>query len=339
MTNPVHAISTSGLVKRFPREHSWRSLVRGKDEKVALAGIDLAVRPGEVFGLLGPNGAGKTTLIKILCTLLLPSEGQAFVGGLDVVNSSLEIRRKLGLVYGDERTFSWRLSVMENLRFYAGLYGLNRSELDKKIPELLELVGLDVSRDGPMHHFSSGMKQRAAIARGLLNDPDVLLMDEPTRSLDPVAAAELRELIRGRVADGRRTVLLATHLIHEAEALCDRVAVLNNGRLELVGSIRELRSVLRTEDIHQVVVSGLNGGVLERVQRVPGVRSVKTEHKENSRQHLEIGIEQDSPALPQVIRTLVEGGGDIWSSTQRELSLEEIFNIALSADGRESTQR
>jgi ABC-2 type transport system ATP-binding protein len=326
------AVSARGLTKRFRPDHGWRSLLRASDEKVALDGIDLDVRPGEVFGLLGPNGAGKTTLIKILCTLLLPSEGRASVSGLDVVDQSPAVRRKLGLVYGDERTFSWRLSVRENLRFYAGLYGLRRNTLERRISELLDMVGLDVDEGIPMHHFSSGMKQRAAIARGLLNDPDVLLMDEPTRSLDPVAAADLRELIRRRVADGRRTVLLATHLIHEAEAVCDRVAVLNHGRLELVGSVAELRQALRTEDVHRIVVAGLNGNILEQVKQVAGVLSVRTEHLEDSTQVLELSVEPDSAALPHVIRALVESGGDIWSSTRRELSLEEIFHMALKAD-------
>lgn len=328
------SIHIRSLSKRFPREQSWRSLIRGQDEKVALRAVDLDVRPGEVFGLLGPNGAGKTTLIKIICTLLLPSTGSASVSGLDVVQESLAVRRRLGLVYGDERTFSWRLSVRENLRFFAGLYGLRRAVIETRISELLELVGLDDERGRPMHHFSSGMRQRAAIARGLLNNPDVLLMDEPTRSLDPVAAADLRNLIRGRVADGHRTVLLATHQIHEAEELCDRVAVLNHGRLELLGSVPELREVLRTEDVHRVVVSGLNGGMLDRVKQVAGVVSVRAEHLENSTQLLELGVETDSPAVPEVIRALVEGGGQVWSSTRRELSLEEIFKLALGEDGR-----
>lgn len=332
------AISTRGLVKRYPVRHGWRSVLRPTAEKVALDGIDLEVRRGEVFGLLGPNGAGKTTLIKILCTLLLPSEGQAFVNGQDVVADSVSVRRELGLVYGDERTFSWRLSVRENLRFYAGLYGLGRHIVDQRIPALLDLVDLKVDQDIPMHQFSSGMKQRAAIARGLINDPQVLLMDEPTRSLDPVAAADLRELIRTQVATGQRTVLLATHQIHEAESLCDRVAVLNRGKLELVGSVGELRAVLRTEDVHRIVVSRVNGSVLDQVKYVPGVLSVRAEPLEDATQVLELDVERDSSALPQVIRMLVDGGGDIWSSTRRELTLEEIFNMALSSDGRQKAR-
>src|SRR5262249_52994401 len=154
-------------------------------------------------------------------TLVLPSSGRAAVCGLDVLTRGGEVRRRVGVVYGDERTFFLRLSVLENLRFAAALHGVPRPEAERRIRALLDVVGLTPAAVVRMQHFSSGMRQRAAIARGMLNDPEVLIMDEPTHNLDPLAARDVRNLVREHVADGRRTVLLATNIMAEAEELCD----------------------------------------------------------------------------------------------------------------------
>jgi ABC-2 type transport system ATP-binding protein len=329
------SIQTIDLTKRFPGQVGWRGLLGRKWEKLALVGVNLEVSQGEIFGLLGPNGAGKTTLIKILSTLLLPSSGAASISGLDVVERSREVRAKLGLIYGDERTFFWRLSAIENLRFYAGLYGIPGAQAEERIDHLLDLVGLEGEAHRPMHHFSTGMKQRAAIARGLLNNPEVLFMDEPTRSLDPVAAKELRALIEERVVDRSRTVLLATHQIQEAEALCDRVAFISQGRIEHTGTVHQLQRLFRTEELHRVVVSRMEGTALEALRNFPGVRSLSVEPLDDSTYSLEIGVERGTAVLPQIIREIVSAGGDVWSSMQRELTLEEIFAIAIHGNGRE----
>lgn len=329
------AVETIGLVKRFPRHPGWRSLFRPDEgEKVALAGIDLAIAPGEIFGLLGPNGAGKTTLIKILSTLVLPTAGTVRVAGLDVVAHSLAVRRRIGVIYGDERTFFWRLSATENLRFYATLSGVPGRQIEQRITDLLGLVGLAAAADMRMHHFSSGMKQRLSIARGLLNDPDILFMDEPTHNLDPVAAQELRALVRERVADGRRTVLLTTNIMAEAEELCHRVAFLNHGCVQLTGSIDELRQLLQAEECHLLIVSQVPPLALELLWQISDLHSVETTPTEDGRLQLAVRVRRGSDAIPLVIRRLAEAGGYIWSSNQQELSLEQMFTIAMSGSQR-----
>jgi ABC-2 type transport system ATP-binding protein len=340
------AVETRALTKRFSRRHGWRGLFRGAGEKIALDHVDLAIRPGEIFGLLGPNGAGKTTLVKILSTLVLPSDGLALVGGLDVTRHSREVRRRIGMVYGDERTFFWRLSVRENLRFYASLYRLPGRGARRRVDDLIALVGLEDAADVPMHHFSTGMKQRAAIARGLVSDPEILFLDEPTRGLDPLAALDLRRFVRERVADGRRAVLVATHMMAEAEELCDRVAFLNQGRIQLLGTIGEIRDALQTEEAHELVVDGVGWHVLDCLRDVPGVRSVRLERLVSGRVFADLRAQRGSRAVPDAIRAIVDAGGDVWSSTPRELSLEEMFAIAVrgssvedqpTLEGREMT--
>ena len=328
MTDTSPAIQTVDLSKKFGRRRSLRPPFRRGPEKVALDRINLTIQTGEVFGLLGPNGAGKTTLVKILATLMLPTRGKAIVDGLDVVKDGRDVRRRVGMVYGDERTFFWRLSVLENLRFYAALYQIPRKAADQRIRDLLEFVGLARDTHVEMHHFSTGMKQRAAIARGLLHDPEILFMDEPTRGLDPLAALELREFLRERVANGRRTVLVATHIMAEAEDLCHRVAFINHGQIQLIGSIEQLRSALRAEDAHVLVVSQVDRLLLDALPHVTGVHAVSITPLQPATYRLEVTSERGTAAIPSIIREVVRHGGDVWSSVPQELTLEEMFAIA-----------
>lgn len=332
------AIDTQRLVKRFPHTRGWRGLLGHGGVSIALDQVSLKIPRGEIFGLLGPNGAGKTTLIKILSTLLIPTEGKARVAGLDVVEDSASVRKQIGVVYGDERTFSWRLSALENLKFYAALYGMTARDARKRILSLLDRVGLANEMHMPMHHFSSGMKQRAAVARGLLPDPRVLLMDEPTKSLDPLSALELRNLIQDLVADGDRTVLLATHLMSEAETLCDRVALLHRGQIRSVGSMQALQDLYLTDERHQVRVSELEVSDLATLRTIPGVRVLEVESESGPLQQLRVTVAAGSKAMPLLIRELASRGGMVWSSTRETLSLEEIFAIGLDGKTHSSAE-
>jgi len=208
----------------------------------ALRELDLTIRRGEILGLLGTNGAGKTTLLKILATLILPTVGRVTVDGHDVVREADCVRGMIGLASGDERSFYWRLTGRQNLEFFAAFQGLRPSAARDRIEDLREQIGLE-ALDRRFGGYSTGMKHRLAIARALLCHPQILLLDEPTRSLDPLVAGVLRHLIRGTlVARMGCTILLATHNLAEAEELCDRIAVLHEGRLIACGTVGELRA-------------------------------------------------------------------------------------------------
>jgi ABC-2 type transport system ATP-binding protein len=211
-------ISIRGITKRF------RSVQ-------ALAGIDLDVARGEIVALLGPNGAGKSTLMRILATTVRPDGGSARVGGHDVVTQSAAARRSFGLALGDERSWYWRLSGRQNLEFFAALYGLPRRSAAAVIAELLAEVGLAEAADRRFDGYSTGMRTRLSLARALLPDPPVLLLDEPSRSLDPVAAAAFRQRVVALGRDRRMAILYATHDLHEAAAIASRVVVLAAGRV------------------------------------------------------------------------------------------------------------
>lgn len=332
------AIETHDLVMRFPQQQGWRALFKWEAGKTALDEVNIRIEQGEIFGLLGPNGAGKTTLVKILSTLQTPTAGKAYVAGLDVVKESLNVRRKLGVVYGDERTFFWRLSAFDNLLFYASLFGMSNKEGKKRAMELLELVGLAESAHLRMHHYSSGMKQRASIARGLLNDPEILIMDEPTRSLDPVGALELRTLVKERVLSEHRTVLIATNIMAEAEHLCDRIAFLANGRIQLTGELEYLRDLLQADEAHQLVVGQLTYAAIAELQHVPGVDSLKVSPMDGDRYKVDVCVQRQSATVPAIVRRIVDQGGEVWACGRRELSLEEMFTMVIeksnSDDGR-----
>lgn len=323
------AIETVSLVKRFPSQTGWRGLVRRQGEELVLDHITLAVRRGEIFGLLGPNGAGKTTLCKILCTLTTPTAGEARVAGFDVVRQEAEVRRRIGLLYGDQRSFFWRLSVWENLQFYAALYQMRPKAARRRISELLEAVGLQDSAHVRMHHFSSGMKQRAAIARGLLNDPDILLLDEPTTAVDPLAAFQIRRMIRDLVAqDGRRTILLMTNMMDEAELLCDRLALLNHGRIEMMGTVGTLRDRFQPDDRYVLTVGAVGEVVLQRLLAVPTVHRADVRPLPSGQLELAIAAQRHSPAIPEVLRVLVAASVDVWSCSKQDLTLEEMFRLS-----------
>ena len=243
-TRTASAVSIHGLGKRFAVRRSWSAVVRAplrREMRLALSSIDLEVAEGEFLGLLGPNGAGKTTLFKVLSTVVLPDTGRATILGYDVVRNPAATRRLLAPVIADERSLHWRLSAAENLRLFAALHAVPRREVTARVADLLSVVGLNATAGQLVGTFSSGMKQRLLIARALLARPRVLLLDEPTRSLDPISARGLRTFLRDELV-GRQgcTVLLATHSADEAFGLCDRVAVLDKGHLLATGPVERL---------------------------------------------------------------------------------------------------
>jgi len=233
-------IALDQVTMRYPVPKRYREILvhpwRERRRVLALHAIDLRIAEGDCLGVLGPNGAGKTTLLKLIGGILYPSAGRVLVDGLDTTRHNLHARRKVGYVINEERSFFWRLSGIRNLGFFGVLDNLSGEYLRQRIAMLLSQVGLEDAGEKRVCDYSSGMKQRLAIARGLLADPDVLLLDEPTKSLDPIGARDLRRLLSLEVqADRSRTLVVATNQIADVVGLCDRLCVIANARI--VGSM------------------------------------------------------------------------------------------------------
>ena len=262
------SVSLRGLSKSFVKRRGWGQLIRQpfhREHIRALHDVTCEITAGEFFGLLGPNGAGKTTLFKTLATLVTPDDGTAIICGYDVRREPDEVRRVLAPVIADERSLNWRLSARENMRLYAALNGLRGRSALERVDELLSLVELRDAADRLVGGFSSGMKQRLLLARTLLANPRVLLLDEPTRSLDPISARSFRAFLREEVAiRSGCTVLLATHSADEAFDLCDRVGVLHQGQLIAVGTTTELASTV-AEERYALWVKGDTRAVLREL--------------------------------------------------------------------------
>ena len=238
-------VTLDGLTKRFPVQRTWRELARdpfAATEVLVVDQVSFEVRAGEIFGLLGQNGAGKTTIFKMLATLLLADEGRARIAGHDVATDGAAVRRLIAPVLANERSLYWRLDARENLRLYAALQGVAAHTTAAEVERVLARTALAGTGAQLVGTFSSGMRQRLLIARALLGRPRILLLDEPTRSLDPISARDFRSFLRDDVVNGEGcTVLLATHNAEEVWDLCDRVAVLERGRLLAVDATTTLR--------------------------------------------------------------------------------------------------
>jgi ABC-2 type transport system ATP-binding protein len=293
----VTVIEVSSLRRTYrTRISPWR---RASREVEAVRGVDFAVERGELFGLLGPNGAGKTTTIKMLITLLLPTSGSARVLGHDVVEDPRAVRRRVGYVFGGDRGLYERLSGLDNLRYFAELYGVPAREQKARIAELLELAGLAGREKERVEGYSRGMRQRLHIARGLLHKPEVLFLDEPSIGIDPVGARELRTTVAD-LRNAGTTVLLTTHYMFEADELCDRIAVIADGRIVAEGTPADLKSRVGEGSVVEVEVFGAAGSVLPALRALPGVRSAVVEERGHSEVivvRAEPGAEVTQPVL------------------------------------------
>ncbi len=313
------AIETHGLTKAFAASPGWRRAAR--PATIAVDGVTLAVERGEVFGLLGPNGAGKTTLTKILCTLILPDAGTARVAGHDLREAGA-IRSAVGLVVTDERSFYWRLSGRRNLRFFAALHGLFGAVAEARVDEVLEAVEMRPHADSRFSNYSTGMKQRLAIARALLHRPRLLFLDEPSRSLDPAATRRLHHLIRNLAADQAATIFLITHDLSEAEALCARVAVMHHGRIRALGSPETLRRALQPTLRYTVRLAALPDDDWAAVRSVlPGVERVDAAVGVD----LLFGANEDDGLLERLLALVAARQLTIRSIEGQPPTLEEVF--------------
>jgi ABC-2 type transport system ATP-binding protein len=298
---------------------------------VALDGVDLVVEPGEFFGLLGPNGAGKTTLIKILTTLLLPSAGTARIFGFDVERQTKQIRRIMNMVAGGEQSGYGILTVREQLWMFSQFYGLPSRDGWNRVDELIEAVGMDDQKDQRVSTLSTGQRQRMNFARGLLNDPWIFFLDEPTLGLDVGAARAVRELVlTWKAAVPGRTVLLTTHYMQEADELCDRIAIVDHGRILALGTPDELKKRVQRESVFRIELDRLDGGVAA-LRRLPGVVSAALAAGDQAdgkgdRQTVEVNLALvDDAALGAVVGALGGLGAHILALRKSEPSLEDVF--------------
>lgn len=290
-------------------------------EVVAVDDISFEVAPGELFGLLGPNGAGKTTTVKMLTTLLIPTAGSAHILGYDVVKQANAIRPRIGFIFGGERGLYWRLSGSDNLRYFASLYQIDPAVSDKRIPYLLELVGLADRAKEKVEGYSRGMKQRLHIARTLLNDPPVLFLDEPTIGLDPVAARDIRQVVRDMHTE-RKTVLLTTHYMFEADELCDRIAVINHGRIIALDTPAALKRFVQDLAVVELEVEAANPLLVERLRALPFVDAISVQDYEQ-RQVVLVQTPRGAEAVPELIAQV--NGAGIRKVSVREPTLEDAY--------------
>lgn len=293
----------------------------------AVRGVSFSVEEGELFGLLGPNGAGKTTTIKMLITLLIPTSGSANVLGFDVVEDAQSVRERIGYVFGGDRGLYERLSGLDNLRYFAELYGVPAREQKARIGHLLELVGLTGREKERVEGYSRGMRQRLHIARGLIHDPPVVFLDEPTIGVDPVGARELRQLMSSLIEAGK-TVLLTTHYMFEADALCDRIAVIARGQIIGEGTPKDLKSQVSDRAVLEIEAFGIPEDALARLRATPGVESVSVEDRDQT-QLLLVQSAKDSEITQMVLGAL--GDVKLGRMATREPTLEDAY-IAMVED-------
>lgn len=294
---------------------------RSTKEVVAVDDVSFEIQEGELFGLLGPNGAGKTTTVKMLTTLLIPTAGSASVRGFDVVARADEVRKRIGFIFGGERGLYWRLSGIDNLRYFASLYSIDPDVTKKRISYLLEMVGLQGRGDEKVQGYSRGMKQRLHVARTLLHDPDVLFLDEPTLGLDPVGAREFRQVILNLQSE-KKTILLTTHYMFEADALCDRIAVINHGCIIALDTPGGLKAHVRDLNVVEVETFGAPESALETLRALPFADSLSIE-EQGQKQILLIQTARGAEAVPDVMSAL--DGLKVGRVIVREPTLEDAY--------------
>jgi ABC-2 type transport system ATP-binding protein len=310
------------------RIYKIRGPKRKEDPKtiVALEGVNLEIRRGELFGLLGPNGAGKTTLIKILSTLLLPTSGRALVNGLDVATQVKEIRREISMISGGETSGYGLLTVEENLWMFARFYGLESRVARQRIEEMLKIVGLWDRRRMKISDLSTGLRQKMNFIRGFISDPTIVFLDEPTLGLDVQAARDVRAFVQQWLIDHPdRTVLLTTHYMAEADEMCDRLAIIDQGRLLALDTPENLKRRLQREAIFNLQVQplGKRPSRDEMIEAVPGVRQVTVTERDDHTD-LQLILEAEE-VLSNVLMHLQKRGSSLLSLEKREPTLEDVF--------------
>lgn len=330
-------VRVTDLWKQFPPVRSVRDVLRrpvGMTPSPAVADVSLEVYAGEFVGLLGPNGAGKTTLLKVLATLIVPDRGSATVAGHDVVRDAASVRRVIAPVLANERSLYWRLSARENLELFAALLRLDPNETQTRVSDALDVVGLADTGRKMVGQFSAGMMQRLLVARALLGHPRVLLLDEPTRSLDPTAAHAFRSFLREELGGRRRcAVLVATHRTEEAFELCDRVVVLNRGRVAASGRASVLGESLMGSRYSMWTLEPHHEALESRVADGRARRVAARSEGDGKWWRIEVEIEGGDDAARELLTALVQAGMPIARFERVAAPLGDIIERAIGRSG------
>lgn len=338
------AIDARQLVKKFPARPGTgdktgetspaprrRRFPFGKREPkatfTAVNGVDLQIERGEIFGLLGPNGAGKSTTIRMLCTLLEPTSGTATVDGFDIVTQANDVRRSLGTVLAGERSIYWKLTGRENLEYFAALYHIPQAVAKNRVEELIERMEIKDRANELVEKYSTGMRQRIAIAKALLARPPILLLDEPTLGLDPQAARNLRELIAQLKQEGH-TILLTTHYMEEADLLSDRIGIIDTGKVIALDTPEGLKRRIDQQEIIRLELTGWHDDIAGRLKSITGIDNITTRHSVRGEADLwEVSLhaQNSRAALPRIVEHISGNGTRLVNMNIVKPSLEDVF--------------
>lgn len=322
----VRSLSKSFTVKEGPLFRKTAKTVTALDE------VSFSVKKGEIFGLLGPNGAGKTTTIKTICTLIQPTSGEVYVNGHDVEKDSQRARQDLGVMLTGDRTLYWKLTGRENLEYFSALYHMDRKHAKERIHELLKLVGLEERQDTLVENYSTGMRMRLSFIKGILHEPPVLLLDEPTMSLDPQSARLIRETIQDLRKQGH-AILLTTHYMEEADQLSDRVAVIDHGKIIALAPPDELKKSMMKSEVIEIEAQNIDPRVVEKLKGITNINEVVSSIEDASslRGMIKVHSSDGKNAIPEMLGILVKGGVEVSNVKIATPTLEDVF---ISLTGR-----
>ena len=334
------AIEANQLVKKFParpgtgtktepssapRQRWPFSKREPKAMFTAVNGVDLQIKRGEIFGLLGPNGAGKSTTIRMLCTLLEPTSGTAHVNGFDLVAQANDVRRSLGTLLAGERSIYWKLTGRENLEYFAALYHIPATVARQRVEELIERMELKDRANELVEKYSTGMRQRVAIAKALLARPPILLLDEPTLGLDPQAARRLRELIAELKQEGH-TILLTTHYMEEADQLSDRIGIIDTGKIIALDTPEGLKQRIEQKEVIRLEVAGWHEEIAEKLKSIAGIENlISRQQTEADVWEVNMQAHNSRTALPRIVEHISGNGTRLVNMNIVKPSLEDVF--------------